>query len=294
MLARLVFALVALAATTAHAGDGDVAKQLLDAEVRAINAGDAKAFAATLADDGFAILPAAADEAIGAPAIEAAAKRWLAATGKVSIKVEQLHIDKDGMAAGDWFDARLAGGPVTWRISGVIIRTMIEKNGELSEGPYKLAAIHISEPADDKAVLAAAADGKLPALPKLASDSPSEDHDPGKIARFARHVFDSSAVSLIGSAAKEHAVGKAAVMKQLAGWRTLKLATQAVKTGRDPQAMWGIEWSIGHVEATFTVKGKPVKVPYRALLIVYSPSAPAIDHGGAVELVSAHFSVATH
>jgi hypothetical protein len=101
-------------------------------------------------------------------------------------------------------------------------------------------------------------------------------------------------VALIGSATKERAVGQAAVAKTLAGWKSLKLTTTAYRLGRDENAMWGFEWVIGHVEASFTVKGKTVKVPYRALLIVSTPSAPGADHGAVVELISAHYSVALH
>ena len=58
--------------------------------------------------------------------------------------------------------------------------------------------------------------------------------------------------------------------------------------------MWGFEWSVAHVEATFTVQGKRVVVPYRVLMIIEVPSGPALDHGETPQLLSVHFSVALH
>lgn len=80
----------------------------------------------------------------------------------------------------------------------------------------------------------------------------------------------------------------------LASWKSLKLATLGFVRRNDVGMMWGFEWILGHVEATYTVKGKTVKVPYRALLIVGTKSAPAMENGGAIELISAHYSVAQH
>jgi hypothetical protein len=192
---------------------------------------------------------------------------------------------------GAWFDAVLVGA-TRLRVTGIVIRPLTSDG---SEGPFRIATYHLSEPADDAAVLAAAAAGKLPALPKLAGAETTGDEDPGKIvALFGKHVFDNPAVCLVGSAAKEHAVGTSAVAKLLAGWKSLKLTTLGFVSRHDAGSMWGFEWILGHVEATFTVKGKTVKVPYRALLIVATKSAPAIEHGDATELISAHYSVAQH
>lgn len=285
--------ILCLLAGLAHADDAsDAVKPLLERQAKAIAAGDAKAFAATFTDGAMAILPTAADEGIGRPAIEAAAKRWLA-TSKAPVKVDALKLPKQQMVGrGAWFDAAFVAGAVHWRVTGIVMHA---HTADGSDGPFQITAYHLSEPADDSAVLAAAAEGTLPALPTLVDARTSGGEDPGKVvALFAKHVHAHPAVSMIGSAAKEHAIGASAVTKLLASWKALKLTTTGFVTGRDEDAMWGFEWSLGHVEATFTVKGKTVKVPYRALLIVSTPSAPAMDHGAAVELISAHYSAALH
>lgn len=284
-------AVLCILAGVARADDAsDAVKPLLEQQAKAIAAGDATAFAATFTDDAMAILPTAADEGIGRPAIETAAKHWLA-SAKGAVKVDKLVAPKSqSIGVGAWFDAELVGA-VHWRVTGIVIHA---RKSDGSEGPFKIAAYHLSEPAEDQAVLAAAAAGKLPALPKLESDKyPGDTNDPASISDFAKHVEPHPAATLIGSAAKEHATGSTAVAKLLAGWRSLKLAGVAYRSGRDESAEWGFEWTIGHVEATFTVKGKPVKVPYRALVILDVPSAVGADHGAPVQLISAHYSVAT-
>ena len=39
--------------------------------------------------------------------------------------------------ATSWFDADLVGTAARWRISGLVLKTVVEKNGEQVEGPYK-------------------------------------------------------------------------------------------------------------------------------------------------------------
>ncbi len=272
---------------------GAAAKQLLADEVKAINAGDAKAFAATFLEDGMAILPTAADIAVpDQQTIEAAAKHWLATVGKLTVKLETVHVPaQQTIGVGAWFDADLVAGTTHLRATGIVIRSEIMKNGEAVEGPFKMAALHLSEAADDAAVLAAAAAGKLPAPPALTKNALAY-LDPASIAKRARNIYENPVACAIGSAPGERALGDKAVARLLAGWKTLKLGASVAVRGRDPDAMWGFEWSVGTVEATFTVKGKQVKVPYRALLIVSVPAAVAADHGAEVELISAHYSVA--
>ena len=285
----VLLAVVAVAiASPAHAeSDSDrQLRALVAAQVSAINAHDAKAFAATFdADNGFAILPAAADEGTGTDGITAAAKRWLTSLGTATVKLEQAHYGTS------WFDARLVvstGAPL--RITGVV--TQRPNNDKLEIG-----AVHISEAVDDKVVMASI--DKLPALPKLGSNEVSID-TPDKVATFAERMFETAMANapdpgdvVIGSAASEHAVGKTAAGKLLAGWKSLKLTSVGVIRIHDPSNML-LVWFVAHLEATTTSHGKTVKIPYRALTIVMEPWAAAADRGGKSSLVSAHFSVATH
>lgn len=294
----VVAILLAAAAARAQPADAETAaRQLLDAQVRAIDAGDAKAFAATFTHDGMLILPTAAGEAQGA-AIEGVARTWLAGAGKLRVALEHPTIAHTVVADGTWLDAELVVGGVHWRLTAIVVHDELPdpKPNENPEGPYRVAAEHLSEAVDDKVALAAAAAGKLPALPAIADaeTDPLADLDPSKIAVYARRVFTNSAVSLLGSAPAERAHGQRAVERVLAGWRSLHLTTTALRTGRDELAMWGFEWSIAHVDATFLVHGKRVVVPYRVLMIVDTPPAAAADRGATVQLLSVHFSVALH
>lgn len=302
MRAFVVVAVMVLCASGSARADEpvDAAKQLLAEQVRALNAGDAKAFAATFASadnvEAALFLPTAADEAFAADDIAAATAHWLAATGKLALALDKPHYSDDQqVGAGAWFDADYVGGGKRYRVSGIVIKTAFEREDDFKEGPYKIAAEHISEAVDDKAVLAAAGAGKLPALPKLDGEGAGDSSDPARVVAIGKNVYPSHAVSVIGSAPNERALGPAAVKKLLAGWRSLRLVSIGRKHGRDREAMGGFEWELAHVEATFMVKGKPVKVPYRAFLIVASAPAAAVDHGAPdSELLHAHFSVATH
>lgn len=288
-MASLAIGVMVWSASSARADNrDDQLHALVAAEVAAINSHDAKAFAKALDEDATVILPAAADEGRGTAAIEAAAGHWLRALGTATVKLEKPHYGTS------WFDAELvvsSGGRL--RITGVTITQLsdIER--------VKLAAVHISEPIDDKAMLARA--GTLPALPALgAKDEPSAD-TPDKIAKFAGRMYDLGREDLgwdgndvvIGSAPSEYAIGKAAANKLLARWKGLKMRPIAVQRYHDPAEML-IEWYVAHVEVTFTVKGKPVTVPYRALTVVMQPWATAQEHGATAQLASAHFSIATH
>jgi hypothetical protein len=293
-MTRLVVGLLVIGAlgwraspASADERDGQL-HALVAAQIAAINGHDAKAFANTFDEDATVILPAAADEGRGAAAIEAAAARWFRALGTATVKLEQPHY------GGSWFDAQLVvatGGRL--RITGVT-RSQLPDMDRI-----KLAAVHISEPIDDKLVLAKA--GALPALPPLeATDGVSAD-TPDKVARFAGRMHDLGREDLgldehdvvIGSSSSEYAVGKVAGNKLLSRWRGLKMRAVAVQRYRD-QADMLIEWYVAHVEVTFTVKGKPVSVPYRALTVVMQPWATAAQHGATSGLASAHFSIASH
>ena len=264
-------------------------RSLVAAQVAAINAHDPKAFAATFdADRGFAILPAAADEGEGSAAITVAAKHWLTALGSATVKLDQPHY------GSSWFDAQLVVSTgARLRITGVTISQ--QPDGD----KIKLGAVHISEPVEDKVVMASI--DKLPALPKLGDGGDRSSIDgPDKIATFANRMFDTQMDGapdpgdvVIGSAPSEHAIGKVAAGKLLASWKSLKMTSVAVVRTKDPDDML-IVWFVAHVNATTTNHGKSVTIPYRVLTIVMEPWAAAADRGAKSSLVSAHFSVATH
>jgi len=286
------YAAVVAILTTVSTGDprraraddtGDRRKAVVDllaAQARALNAHDAKAFAATFDSDGFAFLPSAADEANTADAIQAASKRWLAGLGSATFTIDQPHY------GSTWYDAELVvtpGGRL--RITGVV------RSSHDDSLAYKVGAIHISAPAADKMVIAAAAAGKLPALPKLEGGRRDPENDVDKVAAFARRLFDDPAVAVVGSTAAEHAAGKTSVSKLLTSWRTLRLVATECKTAYDSDVLLG--WEICHVEATMRTASGTVKVPYRALVILDEPPAAAADQGAKPFLIAAHFSVAT-
>jgi hypothetical protein len=286
---KQVLAVILVLGSTAYA-DENAVKTLVAAQVAAINAHDAKAFAATMdADDGIAILPEAADEGMGRAAIEAAAKRWLTSLGTATVKLEQPHY------GNQWFDAELVlSTGARLRVTGVAVT----QQTDLEKETYKLGAVHISEGVDDKTVLASI--DKLPALPTLAADDKPDRDTPDQVASFADRMYaletihgkvDNDADIVIGSAPTERAVGGKAAGKLLAGWKSLKLAPLTVSRHRDPRVML-IEWYVAHVDATIAVKGKPTKVPYRVLTIVMQPWAAAAERGAKSQLVSAHFSIA--
>jgi ketosteroid isomerase-like protein len=279
---------LAISASPAHADLDDPtadAKGLLDKLVRAINARDAKALAATF-HDGYAIFPTAADEGTGA-GIEPAAKHWLGTLGDATYKISGAHYG-DG-----WFDAELV--PATGsrlRITGAIHSWFDDaKEQKLHR---ELGGLHISEAVDDKVAIAAAAAGKLPALGKLGSGEIDATLDlrPEGIAAYAKHVSDDPGATVVGSAPGERAVGKAAIAKLLGRWKSLKLVTTSVVTGHDDNNML-LGWAVAHAEASFKTGGKTVKVPYRMLIVIMEPWAVAAEHGDTSKLCVVHFSVAT-
>ena len=282
---------LALAARTVYADVGDEEDRALTTlvaeQVRALNARDAKAFAATFYQDGFAILPGAGDEARGTAAIAALAKRWLTSVGNTSFKLDKPHY------GSRWYAGELVlTDGARLRITG-ILRANPTEGGPLV---YNIGAIHISEPADDRAVLAAAAAGKIPALPKLAgagAESGAREDAPDKIATFADRITDDPAAVVVGAAATEHAIGKAAISKLLVGWRSLKLASgERIRYDDGNRMLLG--WYVGHTEATVKSGGKTVKVPYRVLCLVMQPWAVARDQSATATLLAAHLSVALH
>lgn len=282
----LALALTARAVAADVGDEEDRALTTLVAEqVRALNARDAKAFAATFYQDGFAILPGAGDEARGTAAIAALAKRWLAGVGNASFKLDKPHY------GSRWYAGELVlTSGARLRITGVL-RANPTEGGPLV---YNIGAIHISEPADDRAVLAAAAAGKLPVLPKLAgAEVGAREDTPDRIATFADRITDDPAAVVVGAAAAEHAIGKSAVSKLLAGWRSLKLSSgERIRYDDGNRMLLG--WYVGHTEATVKSGGKTVKVPYRVLCLVMQPWAVARDQSATATLLAAHLSVALH
>jgi ketosteroid isomerase-like protein len=280
-----------MSASPARADSAD-SKVVLATLVRAINAHDAKAIGAMFRD-GDAVFPAAADEGSGAVAIEAAAKRWLTSLGTATVTLEQPHY------GANWFDGDLVVATgAHLRITGVVLadwEVIKTTHDDSDKVVHLLGALQISEPADDKAVLAAAAAGKLPALPALGDRefAGAISLRPDKITDYVNHVIDKPSAALIGSTATERATGKAAVDKLLRRWKSLKLATTALKTGAPSYDSDLLSFAVAHAEATFKVGGKPVKVPYRVLIVVLEPWAVAAEHGEKPQLISAHFSVAT-
>lgn len=281
---------LALITRTVHADVGDEEERALTTlaaeQVRALNARDARAFAATFYQDGFAILPGAGDEARGTEAITALAKRWLTSVGNTSFKLDRPHY------GSRWYTGELVlGGGARLRITGVL-RANPTEGGPLV---YNIGAIHISEPADDKAVLAAVAAGTLPVLPRLAgAEIGAREDAPDKIAAFADRITEDPAAVVVGAAANEHAIGKAAMSKLLAGWRSLKLSSGERIRYEDGNRML-LGWYVGHTEGTFKSGGKTVKVPYRVLCLVMQPWAVAARNQEATAtLLAAHFSIALH
>lgn len=288
MRAWLVALWILLTVTHARADEArDAATRLLAEQVRALNAGDAKAFAKTFSTEAFLILPTADGEARGAANIAPVVARWLAQTGKLAIQVRELHVDDFLNCA--WFDAQLVSGDLRWRITGVVATDVVEVGDSLVErGPLVMAA-HLSEAVDDHRALEAARAGKLPALPPIVSEKLLGYMDPAKIAAHAGNVLDVPGVSLIGSAPGEHVVGPKQVAKVLRRWKKLKLETVGAANECELATSWGSCWTVGHVQATYKVGGKVVKVPYRVLMLVAEPSPDAGERG---LFLAAHFSVA--
>lgn len=284
-----------LVARSALAETADLARDALADQVKAIGASDAKAFAAGFGADAFVILPTAAGEARGKPAIEAAVKAWLASVGKVTVVAEAPRCGEIYMGAGSWcsttITAKADTTTIRWRALIVV---------EKLDSGHAILVEHLSEAFDDKIVLAAAAAGKLPVLPTMPKQPPStgpSDIDaehrraPDQIASFARAVEDSPAAVLIGSAPDELYVGKTAVAARLKAWKTLKLSLSQMRVGHAANDMIGIDWVAGDVEATYKVGGKSVKVPYRTLAVYFTGPAAAEQP---MTLECAHFSVAMH
>ena len=116
------------------------------------------------------------------------------------------------------------------------------------------------------------------------------DVRPDQIAQYADRLYGNTRVTVLGTASSERATGKAAVTRMLKGWKTLKLGLIDVKSMSDPGTQF-LGWSVGHVEATFKVGARQVKVPYRVLMILHVPWSPEDDQKP--ELIAAHFSIAT-
>ncbi len=301
--APLVFAVVvglSLAAGSA-AGDSNprlAATSLLAAQTQALGSGDAKAFAATFATNSFAFLPTAA-EGNGRAAIEKATAAWMRDHGKIIVKTEKVVFgtlnDEPDWAFGAWYHATLvvSGATTTrWRLTAVVgMREALDREDTVQD--YRVVAAHLSEAVDDKAAFAAAAAGKLPALPSfgIADEDrmPDDDWQPHRVAAWAKRVHKDAAAVLVGSAPKELFVGKAKVAAALGKWKSLELATIDAMRFDEPD-MQHYTVVMGHVTGTFRVAGKAIKVPYRVLMVTANPPAAAETPS---TLAVAHFSIAT-
>ncbi len=286
----VLVAAILLAAHTAAAKASPAvpaAKALLDAQLAAINAHDAKAFAATTDAGAYAIFPTTLEGSSRAT-IETAAKTWLGSLGKTTVKLDHPRFGEMGDTGCAWISAEIvATGETTtrWRVTEMVAPRQPTDGGGDPPKELLVLAAHISEPIDDKVSLTA----KLPALPAI-PDSASGDgfvDAPRYLAGFV--ISADPAVTLVGSAPREFATGKAAVAAKLREYKGLAMSAGIERHIGEYYSIGAADASVWHVEVTYKVGGKPVVVPYRVLVIILGP--PPAVHGDMV-VCAVHFSVA--
>lgn len=287
----LVIAATVLAVHPALAKDSApaaAAKQLLAAQVAAIAGGDASALAAAFDDGAYAVFPTTA-EASGRAEIERLGKIWLASLGKLSsVKAARTKVGAMGATGCAWIvtEIVIAGGATPARLR---VTELVTPKANTT-GDYRILAAHLSEPAADKAVLAAAGSGALPTLPAISGGAPARDEldSPVAMARYLQISAD-PAVALIGSAPTELVTGKAGVAAKVRAWKSLAMTASEHVGLADTASMGAASASIWHVTVTYQVAGKPVVVPYRVHVITLG-QAPG--NRGPTYLCAVHFSVA--
>jgi len=262
------------------------AKTLLDAQVAAITAHDAKAFAATFDEPAYAVFPTTL-EARASAKIAIAAKTWLDGLGKTQVVLDHPRFGDLEFTGCAWISAELvATGDTTvrWRVTELVapLQAGVEKP---TAADFRVLAAMISEPMDDKASLTAT----LPALPEV-----HNDHDPatevaGVRILFDLQVLDDPAVTFVGSAPKELKVGKAAVAAMVKSFKGLDMKALTLDYAGDMNSMNTATAEFEHVQVTYKVGGKAIVVPYRVMLIVASPGTGGHGVG---KLGVAHFSIA--
>lgn len=272
----------------ARADDHDAipaARAQLAAHVKALNAGDAKAFAATFTRDGIAVLPGATEEGYDTAGVTAAAKHWLAALGKQTFTIEKPQYGNSGLF-GAWYYAELVGKAGRFRATGFVY---VSPEADKTSAPQTLA-LHISAAIDDKTSMAAATGGTLPALTTIPDRDGAGGYAPIEPENATKQIWEGAGV-VIGTAPAETAFGKAglALMKK---WKSLPLKATSATSRHESVRPAGLQVIAGHLEATLKTGGKTVKVPYR-VLVVYDSAEGADGNDTVGKLLIAHYSVAT-
>ena len=263
-------------------------RALLERQAAAID--DGAAFAATCAPDALVLFPATEAVAADAAAIRAAVDdEWSGTAYGVTARLAAVKI---GVAAGGgaaWATADLQvvhlGDPDPVSVARLRLTALAVKDAAGDD--WHVVAEHISRPmpnAEANKVAPMAGELQMPALP--GSDPPAEVlegwfADP---ALLAQRVAKGPAVVLLGSDAKEKAVGSAAAGKLAGAWKAARFTPgQPTRAWTDPSGSVG--WAAANVRVTFRVNKKELTVPYRALFfLVKDPSG--------WRWVSGHFATA--
>lgn len=161
---KILFALLVMCGVAQADGMLDGTKARLAEQVKALKAGDAKAFAATFRDDDtFALLPEVALEAGGKADIEKIVAKWLPA-------IKGATFDKQASGEGTiggWFFVQITVGKQKFRLTGVTASGHL--NDHTKADQVKVVAVAISEAVEDSVAIKA----KLPAFVKLTHDEGS-------------------------------------------------------------------------------------------------------------------------
>lgn len=267
---KLLIAVMLLVSGVAHA-DGmlDGTKARLADQVKALKAGDAKAFAATFRDDDtYAMLPEVALEGSGKAEIEKVVAKWLPA-------IQGATFDKQASGEstiGGWFFVQITVGKQRFRLTGVTASGHL--NDHTKPDQVKVVAVAISEAVEDSVALKA----KLPKLPKLAHEESwtSSYFTPEGMLEVAWEETMFSGI-WVGSAPSE--VNTSKKLKPFKGMKIKTLQQFGLSDSDDENHTHDLFITVAHV----TVNG----IPFRALIA----GTPGLAGSDPPTMLCAHFMV---
>lgn len=267
---------VAVAALARPARAGDPVTAVLDAQSRAIARDDAKAFAATFAPDGFALLP------IGYAASAAEAGKMMSATwhpteGDYQAKSASVQTAVIGHAGGvAWVTAEVKVGfeapmpAMTFRVTELLTR---------DHGRWKVRAYQASQGLPDKPDEWL----RMKEMPVPGAHGTRGAALAGWLkgtATLARHLHPGNDVIVLGSAPGERAAG-AAGAELLRSWKGIAFTVEQARQGGDGKTF---AWLAARVSRQARTKDRARKrIPYWAMVL-------AIKGAAGWEVVSAHYS----
>jgi hypothetical protein len=273
----IVCAVLGAISATAHADAKADVKSVIAAQLAAVGKGDDGAFAATLDDGVFAMLPGG----------------YAQGAKDTGLAVTRAWTTNDGLNSATLGKAVIGvKGTIAWATADVLLTYMLAGKPQLT--PIRLTELFHADHGAWKAIALDASQAKKDDPEFWAEDAVAMDHDqpPGDDADaapmkdwlahptdLAAHLRAGNDVVVLGSSAGERGDGAGAA-KLLAGWKKLVFATDWARASTDDATY---AWLAARVTRKVKGKHETIDEPYWALVLAVKG-----DHDW--EIVSVHYA----